>query len=417
MYCKIFIVMMILLAPLVHCTSSGIVGANLDASQSNSAINQDPKASVNTSPSKHAARVIPDDQDGQKHNDEDVDTLTANPVPSDKQVVQMIRDSGASGYFITIHHLGKDKSADKLDVYRYGLTKALNSISTNPEIVTLTAIDPAKTVFSFDPAQFRLSSDEMDIILNGPAADYGMRMIGRARVLRGDWLVYAITRPEVYDKVMRIPGDYEDLEAQLGVDMKRAISAEVAKGDSEVTFDHRTLIRVPIDVGGEPGGYYWRSIDYYQFLTAGEFFFSLPNGLQGYMLSGFIGQRRIDAQSIVATDRNRPQDGLTECVGGASSCGHVINGESCMTCHANGVKLNSGVHGVRGGSVEEFESFIAQDGQRFSQALSKMGYDQIGQEPILETLKAFRNITNISDTRESGSELNSTDNRGPIFGR
>lgn len=402
---------------MVHCTSSHGVAGSIDATQSNNAIKPEQRTNIGNKSTNHAARVLPKDSPSDGSESSDVDTLTPDEVPNDKQVAKLIRDAGASGYFITIHHLGKGKPSSQLDVYRYGITKALNSVSTNAEIINLNAIDPANTVFSFDPAQFRLHGDEMDIILNGPAVDYGMTMIGRARVLRGDWLVYALTRPEIYDKIMRIPGDVDVLEAQLGVNMSRAISAEIATGHSEVTFERRTLIRVPIDMGGEPGGYYWRSIDYLKFLTAGEFFFSLPNGLQGYMLSGFIEQRRIDAQSIVATDRNRPQDGLTECVGNAPNCGYVINGESCMTCHANGVKLNSGFHGVRGGTDQDFENFIAQDGQRFSRALSKMGFDHIGQEPILATLKTFRDMTHITDAREGGSELNTTEDRGPIFGR
>lgn len=339
-------------------------------------------------------------------------------VPNQAKVEQIVAQAGTHGYFITVAHLSQSGRSSDLDVFRYGVTKALNSISTNPKIVRLNPIDPAQTVYNFNPSDFRLNDNDINLILRGPGAEQGVQRIGDSILIKADWLVYSITRPEIYDLIMRIPNDVGSLERQLGITPNSPrISGEVPSGHSEVTFERRTLIRIPIDVGGEPGGYYWRSVDYFQFLTAGEFFFSLPNGLQGYMLSGFANQHRIDAQPFVATDRNRAQDGLNRCVGNEPTCGYVINGESCITCHANGVKLSKSVHSVQGGTQQDFENLIAEDGQRFSRALSLMGFDNVGTEPILATLKAFRSRSGISDQRENGSEVNPVPFNGGIFQR
>lgn len=343
--------------------------------------------------------------------------LQSVAVPSDGEVDAMIGRAGGSGDFISVAHLSKGGTSADLEVYRYGVTKALNSVSTNPQIIRLQPVDPAETVYRFNAAEFKLGAAEMNAILAAPGAQQGIRQVGAARVFKADWLVYAVTRPEIYDRIMRIPNFVGDLERQIGADLSRQISAEVGDGQSEVTFGRRTLARVPIDVGGEPGGYYWRSIDYFQALEAGEFFFSLPNGLQGYMLSGFANQHRIDAQPFVATDRNRPQDGLRRCVGGADACGYVINGESCITCHANGVKTNKNFINFRGGTQQDFERVMAQDADRFARALAKMGFDSVGVEPVLETLKAYRSAGGNIDRRQGGSEVNPVFVTGGIFQR
>lgn len=326
-------------------------------------------------------------------------------VPSAAEVDAAIAAAPGDGFFVSVAHLGQGKNAFDLEVYRFGLIKALNSVSTNPEIIKLQPVDPAETVYRLKPADFRLNDRDMQLILSSVGADRNVRKLGSKQVINGDWLVYVITRPEIYDTILRIPNTVGELEAQLGINMNQAISAEIADGVSEVTFGRRTLIRTPIEVGGEPGGYYWRSIDYFTAVVAGEFFFSLPNGLQAYMLSGFATQHRIDAQPFVATDRNRPQDGLTQCVGGAPSCGYVINGESCITCHANGVKLNTKFSGVQGGTAVDFEGWLAKDADRFARALAKMGFDSIGVEPVLEILKAYRNQAQITDRRNGGGEV------------
>jgi hypothetical protein len=73
--------------------------------------------------------------------------------------------------------------------------------------------------------------------------------------------------------------------------------------------------------------------------------------------------------------------------------------------------------GVRGGSVADFERLVAQDADRFAKALSKMGFDSVGVEPVLETLKVYRSVSGNADRRQGGSEVNPVFPRGGIFQR
>ncbi len=343
---------------------------------------------------------------------------------SDNAVSKIISGDGGNGIYLSIAHLAQDGIAAKdLDVYRYGITKALNSISVKPEIVKLDAVDDAGLVLRLDLAEFGLSNNDWNTIKKAPYAEDNIEQIEGATVVKGDWLVYAVTRPETYDVLMRIPPTVTMLEGQLRVDPKKA--AYIMVQASEVTFAERILERIPINTAGKPGGYYWRSYDFARAdvaqkgqanpealrtagipdLVAGEFFFSLPNGLQGYMLSGFGLQHRYDAQAFVATDANRTQDGLRRCVGGVSHCGYVINGESCITCHTAGVKLAPKVKGVKGATREEFDDFFAKDIARFQTAIDEMGYPEVHEEPVRVTLTAFKEDRGIEDKRAQGGEI------------
>jgi hypothetical protein len=346
--------------------------------------------------------------------------LSGVAVPSEGEADSLIQNDGQKGggvVYVTLNHLaGGEGGAGGLEVYRFGVTKALNSISTKPTINKLEPLDPGESVYRLRLDQFSLNDNNLRSILTAPGAKEGAKKVGDSIVVKGDWLVYAVTRPEVYDRIMRIPNSVGALESQLKLGGKQ-ISGEVGDRQSDVTFGRRTLIRMDSNVGGEPGGYYWRSVDYFGPLVAGEFFFSLPNGLQGYMLSGFATQHRIDAQPFVATDKARPQDGIGRCVGNASQCGYVINGESCMTCHENGVNMNKNMTNFKGGTKEEFEAAVNKDSQRFMNAIAKMGFDSVGTEPIKKTLETFRARTGMTDKRPGGSEVNPVTPGGGIFAR
>ncbi len=352
--------------------------------------------------------------------------------------------------YVNFAHLTTDAAGAPADpdIYRYGVTKALNSLSTKPAVVRLTALDPGKLIYKVRLADFALTTADWAAAKAVAGAATAVRTMGKATVVDGDWLVYAVTRPEVYDKILRIPNFVNggnvastDLETQLGI-VDRSKSVFITVKNSDVTFDTRILERIPVSLGAMTDGYYWRSYDFLSSadpvskargladpttlheaaasagnLVAGEMFFSLPNGMQAFMLSGFQRQHRIDAQSVVATDYNRPQDGLTRCVGGVPKCGYVINGESCLACHAQGMRVPRVIENVKGATQDEAMALINQDMARYNKALKSMGFEAITVEPIKATLRRYRDGRQVSDARPQGSEVNPVINILRIFGR
>jgi len=365
-------------------------------------------------------------------------TVPTAPIPDPAAISKLIAadfaaqgSNGSQVIYATIDHLAPNKiESPKLEIVRFGMTKTLNSVSMAPAIVKLQAIDPARTVFRVNLAAFN-QAGALGAIKSAPFAQQNVSQVGGATVVKGDWLVYALTRPEIYDPLMKLPAQDTMLESTLHVDYNKAgyINAQ----SSDVVFNGRVLMRVPIEMGGKPGGYYWRSYDFARGdvmqrafkdpsflrsatipdLVAGEFFFSLPNGLQAYYLVGFGNQHRYDVPgpgglSIdppVATDYRRPQDGLHPCVGGKAVCGYVINGESCMTCHGDGVNIPKDPAGTNGISMADMTNLMNQDRARFAGAIKEMGFTTVTDEPIFATLNIFRNDRNVADKRNQGSEI------------
>jgi hypothetical protein len=95
----------------------------------------------------------------------------------------------------------------------------------------------------------------------------------------------------------------------------------------------------------------------------------------------------------------------------------VINGESCITCHENGVKMNKNFGNIKGGTKQEFEQYLKRDAERFASALNKMGYNTVGVEPIKKTLETYRSRSGAVDKRAGGSEVNIVRPEGGLFQR
>jgi hypothetical protein len=356
-------------------------------------------------------------------------------APDTATVEQLILKDAATNnspsvLYATIDHLARSgKDEGDLDVVRFGMTKALNSVSTAPRIVPLKAIDPAQTVFRIDLAELK-QARSLGLITSAELAATNVSKVGNATVVKGDWLVFALSRPETYDRLIGLPALGSMLEAQLRVDLSKAVQINTDK--SEVVFNGRVLERMPLEIGGKPGGYYWRSFDFVRDdvmqnafadptilrntsipdFVAGEFIYSLPNGMQAYYLTGFGDQHRFDVpapgKSIdpgVATDFRRGQDGVGQCVGDKPSCGIVINGESCMTCHMEGVRLPAQVVSTNGATMEQMKQFLDQDRARFKQALTEMNFPQVSIEPIYGTLLIFKKDRSFADKREQAGEV------------
>ena len=179
-------------------------------------------------------------------------------------------------------------------------------------------------------------------------------------------LTYTLTRPDVYNAIMAIPGYSHDFEDELGVDKSKGMdSYDYMVTSKPITIDSRFFWRAQM----KNGGYYWKTFDIftqgstnidqaykkgdvtypfwshpipkfvsnqggttpedfsyvatlelgkYSFAPKGgvghytgkdgpqqsaeEVIWSLPNGLQGYQLLGAWSQRRVDAFVQIVRD-------------------------------------------------------------------------------------------------------------------
>jgi serine/threonine-protein kinase len=273
--------------------------------------------------------------------------------------------------YITLDHLHNNQSIsdDQLRIHRAAVSKLLNSLSHEREIARPEAIDAgSEAILHFDLRAYGWEPD--DWVEVEKAYPYGVLHVQdrelleieqeiarlaatRLPVLRGDWFVATVSRPPLYDRLLRLPESLKDLEKTLGVDLPRNFEqARLKRGGlitSGVSRHNRLVERHPT-----PFGAYWRSYDFKQSAgrgnllefplgprfpgnrfddqafeqAGGEVIFNLPNGLQGYMLAD-AKDRRLDVPAPVAIVSDRSE---------TSGTPEIVNGLSCMACHASGMR-------------------------------------------------------------------------------
>lgn len=283
----------------------------------------------------------------------------------------------ASVRFFTLAHLHNNPKNSELDLrlYRAALSKALNSLTTSREIVLPEAVPGTQeTVYAVDlteldwnrvDAQGTLWDKIVSFYPYGLKFDF-VKDDERKNVwkdvakwtgadipyLRADWFVVTATQPPLYHELLRIPLKLSDLENELGIDIRRNfVDGKVERSGfakSGVSRQNRLLERHSSPVTP----YFWISYDFLPNRVrsdlprfplgprfagnpfndqafdhdGGEAIWSLPNGMQAYMLVDGAGRRLDQGPIEVVFDRSA--------VLGSPA---IINGISCMACHRHGI--------------------------------------------------------------------------------
>lgn len=275
-------------------------------------------------------------------------------------------------YFSLAHlHNNTSRVTDfDLRLYRAALSKSLNSLSWEPTIVTPTSIDEEQIIYRIDLRDYGFDRNDLWGKLLA-AYPYGLKfnnvpdravveldqqveaMAGtKLAYLRADWFITNATRPPLYHQILQIPSTDAPLEQDLRVDVAHNFNRNRLQragfSESGVSVSNRLVER-----HSSAYGYYWKSYDFAQQKAptsnlfkfplgpkfdgnphtsfafshdGGELIFSLPNGLQAYMLVDSEGNRIDEGPISVVRD-------LKEISGSPV----VVNGLSCMHCHQHGM--------------------------------------------------------------------------------
>ena len=328
-------------------------------------------------------------------------------------------------YFTLTHLHNAGLSADELESHRHGLAKLVNSLSWGPKVVVPVAIDAARTVFRIDLRDCRWDKRTWQRIID--ANPYGVipdaedaRACAAATgsslpLVRADWFVAAAARPPLYHDVLSLPETEGELEKQLAIDVadniRRDRVVRAGFNGSGVSRNNRLIERHASDKV-----VYWRSYDFAsntgrQNLFAnplgagegastfrhdgGEIIFTLPNGLQAYLLATASGRRLDKGPTSIVSDPRRPDRA-------------VENGLSCMGCHARGLIDKADQvrqHVTRNASAftqrdvervqtlyptrERFAALLRQDARRFQEAVRRTGAPLTATEPIVALALRF----------------------------
>jgi mono/diheme cytochrome c family protein/DNA-directed RNA polymerase subunit RPC12/RpoP len=331
--------------------------------------------------------------------------------------------------FFTFTHLANaGLNRDELRTYRFALAKLVNSLSWQKEIVPPEPIDPQQTIFRIDLRHYGWSERLWERILgeypygilwDHPRAQACYELVGgQLPFVRGDWFVVQAWRPPLYHDILQLPTQETELVRELHMDLAENIHQErvVRAGfnGSGVSRNNRLIERHP-----SPYGYYWRSYDFidnrdrhniFAFPLGpaapgaadsgfapdgGEIIFSLPNGLNAFLLVNQHGQRLNKGPLTIVSDPRRPDRA-------------VENGISCATCHVRGlipkkdqVRLHV-EHNAASFSPQELaavqalypsestlQTWFDRDNRAFRQAVEKTGAAWTATEPAASLAAYF----------------------------
>ena len=256
----------------------------------------------------------------------------------------------------------------RMDVLAGGFKKLLNSLSYGPKLVVPTEVDGTNGLLvRADLRELQWETADYDFLIKryfygvDPESDASLAALSKETatqlpIMRIDWFMSNGPRPEIYNRLMRLPTEISELEKRFKIDVadnirrRNVLRAGFADGSSGVSDHNRMLERHDMPFGG----YYWKSYDFGGDLgkqvlkrfphgpkelapldaglvpfehDGGEMIFSLPNGLQGYYLSTSAGKQLDVGPTTIVSFRKRPIGKGVE----------IINARSCVDCHADGI--------------------------------------------------------------------------------
>lgn len=267
--------------------------------------------------------------------------------------------------YLSIAHLAAQPGLENRDLERAraAMRKGLNSLSRTAQLHAPLAIDDQDLLYVIQLRDWGWTPALWERIMQS----YPYSLEPRSRMARGirlatetqhplvraDWLIFVATQPPLYHEVLGQPTSEIFLEQILGVDTEKNLRAGKALRagfqQSGVSQANRLIERHQ----QARGGFYWKSYDFARESgnpkqdlfqnplgpksarisgrfafdhDGGEIIYALPNGLPAYYLATAEGQRLDVAPVEIVQDRARLD-------------GKIINGISCMRCHADGLRL------------------------------------------------------------------------------
>lgn len=302
--------------------------------------------------------------------------------------------------------------------YRNAFVKLINSLSWNTDLLVPESIDPAQTVWRVDIRRINWTSQVWEAVEEAnpyfvdattpDALACKEATQSKMPLMRIDWFVFAASQPPLYHAMLGVPQTDRELEQTLKINVEANIDQEqvirAAFNRSGVSQNNRLIERHK-----SPYGSYWKSYDFGGNIgrqnlfqhplgpaidvesfkhDGGEIIFTLPNGLQGYMLVDGRG-RRIDKGPVeIVSNPKRPDRSVT-------------NGVSCMSCHYTGVIPKTDEIGgfVRANPTafgnaddilalyrepKELNAVFDEDAKRFAAAMREIGITSLSRsgEPV-----------------------------------
>lgn len=283
-------------------------------------------------------------------------------------------------YLSLAHFIDQGRPATEVTRAKNVLAFTVNSLSRKGNIVPMVPIDPQGSIYRIRLSELGWSAALWDQLTGFYPYCLASQVAGhqslytqlgtQAPFVRADWLMETATQAPLYDLLINLPASVNALATQLGVNIADDINHPgLAEPDNLVRFAvNRSGVSLHNRMAerhlGTAGQYLWisydfkngvgvqdvfanplgpKAVDQQNFVhtfsnDAGEVIFTMPNGMQGYMLVNAAGQKVAVADTAIVRDIRRPN-------------GVVANGISCFGCHAPGGM-------IRPSSTDQMQSYI-----------------------------------------------------------
>ena len=331
-------------------------------------------------------------------------------------------------YFTLTHLYNAGESPEALEAYQLALSKLINSLSWEIDIINPEPIGPAETIFYIDLRDYEWDKNEKwtqieqvypySIEFDSETQAGLLEKLTHLRqemscdvpYVSVDWFLATASLPPLYHDILDLPETDRQLEQRLEVDVARNLQSAPGKrvwragfNDSGVSSHNRVVERHTSRYGA-----YWKSYDFAGsvgtqnvFLhplsfrqDGGEIVFNLPNGLQAYYISDGLGNRIDVAPTDIVSNP-------------AASDPAVHNGLSCIGCHTEGMKtfedsVRSVIEQTANPAYDKaqalrlyveqatMDELVGEDTERFREALEKTGGVFGGIEPVHRFHEAFQ---------------------------
>jgi hypothetical protein len=273
-------------------------------------------------------------------------------------LVQDSRRAGNSNDFRYIsfaHFADENRTKEEIGILEGVVNIMLNSLSRRSNLIRVEAADADRTIFRFRISQLGWNAADWDEVVLTSEVDAHQNLYDRldteAPYLRGDWFIATATLSPLYERLVDLPANLNELEQDLNFDIDQNVLnndvIRVAFNLSGVSLQERMIERH--DLG--QGDYFWWSYDFADRLetsrvterpigparlfpqfentfaeAGGEAIFSLPNDMQAYFLTDNQGNFLTEAPIQIVADQRRKK-------------GAVLNALSCFNCHTESAML------------------------------------------------------------------------------
>lgn len=324
--------------------------------------------------------------------------------------------------------------SQKLEQDRWAVSKLFNSLSTNARITPPVAVNRENTIYRIDLRDYNLdiadwaaiaAANDFAVEFEGDTANSVKELLGQPGVDAGvvaepfpfmlfDSIVDVATVAPLYYQLLDIPDNRDDLFTLLGVneldDLERKETVLAGTSTSAISQQERVTQRNNQAVGNL---YFWESFDLNPELAGvsafanpigfkdeaneSEALFSLPNGLQAYVIFD-AGGLRIN-QSSILNDRSQNDNVMRA-------------GISCTGCHPTGLVeykdqvrqfaidnplvVAQDYQDVLDLYPEDLADVFARDIQTYQASLSRAGIPTQEAEPILGVFRQFDKDVNLA---------------------